>query len=166
MERNPSWKEDFPVSRDDDAYATRRQFMELLGLTSVAFFVGACAAAARRLWTRFDGVQRSPIAIAGLEEIPIGGQKVFRYPTADDPCILLRLEQNRFVAYEQRCTHLSCPVHFNAARNQLVCPCHLGFFDVIDGRPTAGPPRRSLKRLNIHVEGAQVWVRSGEAKDA
>ena len=160
------WREDFPISSGDDAYATRREFMKFLGLTSVAFFFGTCAAAARRLWTSFKIDGRQGVAIAHVDEIPVGGQKLFRYPTSEDPCILIRLAPDKFVAYEQRCTHLSCPVHFNAASNQLVCPCHKGFFDAVDGRPTAGPPKRSLTRFDITVQNAQVWVRFEEVKNA
>jgi len=166
MQVNPRWRQDFPVSCDDDTYATRREFMKFLGLTSVAFLVGTCAAAARRWWIQLRGAQSRPIAIARLEDIPVGGHKLFRRPSEDDPCILLRLGPERFVAFEQRCTHLSCPVHFNAANNQLVCPCHHGFFSAEDGRPIAGPPKRGLTRLAISVQGAQVWVRFGKDEKA
>jgi len=153
------WKEDFPVSCDDDTYATRREFMKFLGLTSVAFFIGTCAAAAGQWWNRIRAGQSASIAIADLEEIPVGGHKLFRYPTGNDPCILLRLESEKFVAFNQRCTHLSCPVHFNSDTKQLICPCHFGFFSAEDGRPIAGPPKRRLTKLAISVQSAQVWVR-------
>ena len=166
MQNNTRWRRDFPVSCDDDTYATRRELMKFLGLTSIAFLAGTCAAPARRWWGQFSTAQSGSIAIAGLEEIPVGGHKLFRRPAEDDPCILLRLESERFVAFEQRCTHLSCPVYFNAADNQLVCPCHHGFFSADDGRPIAGPPKRGLTRLPISVQGAQVWVRFAKGERA
>jgi nitrite reductase/ring-hydroxylating ferredoxin subunit len=160
MASEPRWRDDFPVSCDDDAYATRREFMRFLGLTSVGFFLGTCAAAVRGWWVRMRAVRSPAVAIAELEEIPVGGCKVFRYPTENDPCILLRLQPEKFVAFNQSCTHLACPVHFDASANQLVCPCHLGFFSVEDGRPIAGPPKRPLTKLSISVQSAQVWVRA------
>jgi nitrite reductase/ring-hydroxylating ferredoxin subunit len=159
MSRDARWKEDFPVSAGDDAYATRRELLKFLGLTSVALFLGTCATAARRLWTDFKRSRTPALTIAQLEEIPVGGHKLFRFPTADDPCILLRLDAATFVAYEQRCTHLSCPVYFNAASRQLMCPCHKGAFSAVDGRPMAGPPKRSLTGFEVSVRNAQVRVR-------
>ena len=45
-----------------------------------------------------------------------------------------------FRAFSAICTHLGCIVGWDAARHQIACPCHAGFFD-INGRPVAGPPR-------------------------
>ncbi len=32
------------------------------------------------------------VAVAAADEIAVGGVKIFAYPTADDPCILVRTE--------------------------------------------------------------------------
>ena len=45
--------------------------------------------------------------------IPVGGVKLFRYPTANDPCILVRTPDRNLVAYSQKCTHLSCAVYYS-----------------------------------------------------
>ena len=39
------WRQDFPVPSGEDSYVTRREFTKFLGLTSVAFLIGTCAAA-------------------------------------------------------------------------------------------------------------------------
>jgi len=159
---NSHWKQDFPVPSGEDSYVTRREFTKFLGLTSLAFFVGTCATLGRKLVKRIRGEKPDGVAIAGLTELPIGGYKLFRYPTENDPCILLRLSEEQFVAFDQRCTHLSCPVIFQATTKQLVCPCHEGFFSAEDGRVLAGPPKRALARLSVVTQNAQVWVRGGE----
>jgi Rieske Fe-S protein len=100
------------------------------------------------------------VEIAGIEDVPVGGYKLFRYPTEDDPCILMRLSESQFVAFDQRCTHLSCPVLFDAAAKQLVCPCHAGYFSAEDGRALAGPPKRGLDRLEVTTTSAKIFVRS------
>jgi Rieske Fe-S protein len=79
--------------------------------------------------------------------------KLFHYPTPDDPCLLLRLSTDRFVAYSQKCTHLSCAVYYQPERERLFCPCHEGVFDVVTGEPTAGPPQRRLPRIALRREG-------------
>ena len=157
------WKQDFPIPSAEDSYVTRREFAKFLGLTSFAFFVGTFATAGRKLLKCIRGENSEAVAIADLGEVPIGGYKLFRYPTKNDPCILLRLSEDQFVAFDQRCTHLSCPVLFDAASKKLVCPCHEGFFSAEDGRVLSGPPKRALTRLSVTTQNAQVWVKkSGE----
>jgi len=156
----PRWKQDFPVPSGEDSYATRREFTKFLGLTSVAFLAGTVVAAARKLWKQARASQSDSVAIATLEEIPAGGSKLFRYPTQDDACILLRLAPDKFVAFNQNCTHLNCPVHFDEANSRLACPCHHGFFSAEDGQAVAGPPRRGLAALTVSVRDGQVWVQN------
>ena len=152
------WKHDFPVPSAEDSYVTRREFTKFLGLTSIAFLVGTCAAAGRKLAKKIFPRPVSSVAVADIHEIPVGGYKLFRYPTEADPCILLRLAEDKFVAFDQRCTHLSCPVFFDAARKQLACPCHEGFFSAEDGRPMAGPPKRALTQFSVTTDNARVLV--------
>ena len=152
------WKQDFPVPSEEDSYVTRREFTKFLGLTSVAFLIGTFTAAARKLWKSGRAKPAVAVPVAGVEELAVGGYKLFRYPTGSDPCILLRLSHDKFVAFNQNCSHLSCPVHFNAATGQLVCPCHRGFFSAENGWPVSGPPRRPLEALAISIGNNQVWV--------
>jgi Rieske Fe-S protein len=155
------WKKDFPIPSAEDSYVTRREFTKFLGLTSVAFLLGTFATAGRTLAKRIFGQDSTSVAVANIEEVPVGGYKLFRYEK-NDPGILLRLSEDRFVAFDQRCTHLSCPVIFDPAARQLACPCHAGYFSAEDGRPLAGPPKRALARLEVTTQNAQVWVRRTE----
>jgi nitrite reductase/ring-hydroxylating ferredoxin subunit len=155
------WKKDFPIPSAEDSYVTRREFTKFLGLTSVAFLIGTLATAGRTLAKRMLGRNSASVAVAGVGELPVGGYKLFRYEK-DEPGILLRLSEDKFVAFDQRCTHLSCPVIFDPAAHQLVCPCHAGYFNAEDGRPLAGPPKRALAQLEITTQTGQVWVRRTE----
>jgi len=83
----------------------------------------------------------------------------------DDACILLRLSPEKFVAFNQNCTHLNCPVHFESASSRLVCPCHHGFFNAEDGQTLSGPPRRGLAALSVSVRDGKVWVQSQTEKE-
>jgi Rieske Fe-S protein len=149
---------DFPISIEEDSYVTRREFTKFLGMTSLAFFVGTFIAAGRKLWKRATASDASAVCVTTTDEVSVGGYKLFRYPTENDPCILLRLAPEKFVAFNQNCTHLACPVFFDAAVNQLACPCHKGFFSAEDGRVLAGPPKRPLEKLEVSVREGRVWV--------
>ena len=155
---------DFPIRADEDSYVTRREFTKFLGLTSLAFFAGTCVAAGRKLWKRATAGRMAAAPVSAVEEVPVGGYKLFRYPAENAPCILLRLDAAKFVAFNQSCTHLACPVYFNAANRQLECPCHKGFFSAEDGRVLGGPPKRPLEALSVSIRNGHVWVGLEEEK--
>ena len=75
------------------------------------------------------------------------GSLLFRYPTDEDPCILVRDAAGRFDAFSQVCTHLSCAVVHRPGDDVLACPCHKGSFSAREGLPVAGPPTRRLPRI-------------------
>jgi Rieske Fe-S protein len=142
----PRWREDFPILWDEDHYVTRRELAKFLTLgsgTVVAATVGV-AMVGDRLRPRGAQERRR---IEGAQALAPGTSLLFRYPTDDDPCILLRLPGGKLAAYSQVCTHLSCAVVHRRGSGGLLCPCHEGHFDSVDGRPTAGPPTRRLPRV-------------------
>ena len=94
--------------------------------------------------------------LARVAEVPEGSAFYFHYPTPEDQAVLLHLPGGRFVAYSQKCTHLSCSVYFQPERDRLLCPCHEGVFDPRTGDPVAGPPVRRLPRIELRREGDQL----------
>ena len=97
-------------------------------------------------------------ALGSLEQTPTGGVIEFRYPGEDDPCLLLRLDADRIVAYSQQCTHLSCAVIPDLSQGLLRCPCHHGSFNIDEGRAIAGPPRRPLPRITLEVRDGTIYA--------
>jgi Rieske Fe-S protein len=95
-----------------------------------------------RAWFRRRFLPRN--AVARANEIPVGGVKLFTYPSARDPCILVRTAPDSYVAYSQTCTHRGCAVTYSPESNRLECPCHRGAFAVATGAALAGPPPRPL----------------------
>jgi len=154
----PCWRTDFPVNWEEDHQVSRRQFTTLLTLLSGALFLGTGLVGLREWWRRKFSPSPSTVRIAQVAELPVGGVKLFHYPTADAPCLLIHLSADHFVAYSQQCTHLSCPVIYQAAEQQLHCPCHKGAFAVEDGRVLAGPPQRSLPRITLQFAHGEVWA--------
>ena len=151
------WREQFPVNWTDDEYRSRRDFTRLLGLTSLAFVVGHLWIIARNL-SRREKQKPPPLSIARADDVPVGGFKFFNYPSQNDPCVLVRLAQNDWVAFEQKCTHLSCPVIPQPQQGRFFCPCHEGVFDIATGEPISGPPRRPLVRITVTARTGQVYA--------
>lgn len=152
----PGWRLDFPIDWPRDHYVQRREFLKFLCLTSLGFAVGqACLLG--DAWLRLPRAA-SALAITRLDELAVGATRTFAYPTAGDPCLLIRLAEDRFVAFGQKCTHLSCAVVPQVDRRRLYCPCHEGAFDLESGRPIQGPPRRPLPRVTLEIRGDTVYA--------
>jgi Rieske Fe-S protein len=149
---DPLWRDEFSVHTADERYVTRRQFSKFLVLTSLAMVAGQVWILVKS-WFAGKPATTPPTPVARKGEIAVGEVKLFTYPTAEDHCILVRTAPETYVAYSQKCTHLSCAVFYSRESNQLECPCHKGFFAVDDGRVLAGPPRRPLPRIELETRG-------------
>jgi nitrite reductase/ring-hydroxylating ferredoxin subunit len=153
----PKWRRDFPIDWTQDEYVSRRELVKFIVLTSAAMVIG-------QFWIVLKSAFRRPAApshalpIARVDEVPIGGAKTFTYPEGSTPRLLVRTGAAAFVAYDQQCTHLLCPVVPAVDIGRLHCPCHNGWFDLETGRPVAGPPQRALPRILVEVRDGSVYA--------
>lgn len=72
---------------------------------------------------------------------------------------LLREKGDRFVAFAVYCTHLGCPVRWEASAQLFMCPCHGGVY-YSDGTVAAGPPPRPLPHYPVRVRNGEVEIRT------
>ena len=91
-----------------------------------------------------------------MGEIPVQGVKLFTYPGPEDSCILVRTSEDRYAAFSQKCTHLSCAVYYVAEKRRLECPSHQGYFSIEDGSVLQGPPTRPLPRVILERRGTEL----------
>ena len=163
LDEQPAWRQDFPIDWPQDQYVERRDFVKFLTLTSFAFVVGQLWIAGKswvRLRTPPPGSQR----IASRNELAVGQSLVFDYPAQHDSCLLVRVAQDEFVAFGQKCTHLSCAVIPRPDEGVFHCPCHEGIFDLRSGRVLAGPPPRPLPRIVLEFRGDDIYATGVEAR--
>ena len=166
--KEPLWKDEFSVFTSDERYVTRRQFTKFLTLASLGMFVG-------NLWillkSRFAKTPAFPtIEVAELNEIPVRGVKLFTYPTPQDHCIMIRTSEEEYVAYSQKCTHLSCAVYYSAkerpARMSVPSRLFLGERRFGFARSAAASPSADHSRTRRHQarrdcsEGNLTWPTS------
>lgn len=151
----PAWRQDFPIDWPQDLYVERRDFVRFLVLTSAAMALGQVTIGIQN-WYRKRRGQPSIQRIASVDALAVGGALGFTYPNEHEPCLLVRLTASSFVAFNQKCTHLSCAVIPRPAEGIFHCPCHEGRFDLQTGVPTAGPPRRPLTRIVLEVRGNDI----------
>ncbi len=72
---------------------------------------------------------------------------------------VVRLPAQGIVAFGPQCTHLGCAYHWEEAKNEFLCPCHMSMFSV-DGKVLSGPAPRPLDRYQTKVQGGNLWVGS------
>ncbi len=156
--RNPSsaplWQDEFSVLTADERYVNRRQFTKFLTLTSFGMLAGNLWILVRSWFHRAPAYPR--MALGAADGLEVGGVRMFAYPTPEDPCILVRTGTDAYVAYSQKCTHLSCAVYYSKDENRLECPCHKGFFSITDGSVLAGPPARPLPRVVLERQNGEL----------
>ncbi len=145
------WRSEFPYHWDADDLVSRRQLLRFAVYTSGALFSTTAVLALLGLFQRPRRTAPQPVAHVG--DIPEGQAFYFHYPQPDDQAMVLHLPGGQFVAYSQKCTHLSCAVYYQGAQGRLYCPCHDGVFNPMTGDPEAGPPQRRLPRIMLRQDG-------------
>lgn len=154
-EREPLWREELSVFASDERYVGRRQFAKFLVLGSLGMFAGNLWLLAKSLF-RPAAARLPALPVSRLSELPVGGVKQFTYPGEGDHCLLIRYAADRWAAYSQKCTHLSCAVYYQPEHGRIYCPCHEGIFDPQTGEPIAGPPQRRLPQIELREDGGQL----------
>src|SRR5690606_31983056 len=104
------WRQDFPIDWPEDEYVSRRDLVKFMLLTSGAFVAGQAWLVVKKLLDRRAPLPDDATQVATVAELPVGGAKTFTYPEGSTPRLLVRTGEDAFVAYDQQCTHLLCPV--------------------------------------------------------
>lgn len=153
----PLWRRDFPYEALGEEEVTRREFARYLAL-GAGILAGANVGLA--LWTQLRTINTgTPRPIVALDNVPIGDTYLFHYPGSDDPAILLRVANDRVVAFSQKCTHLGCVVYYERDERRWHCPCHEGNFDELTGDVLSGPPPRPLGRIDVEIrDDGKIWA--------
>jgi Rieske Fe-S protein len=155
-EAQPRWRQDFPIDQPQYDYISRRDLVKFLILVSASFTAGQTGLL---VLAQLRGAEAPPaMAIARVDEVAVGQTLVFHYPEGSPANILTRVDQETFVAYSQQCTHLLCPVIPEPEHGVIHCPCHEGYFDLLTGRPIAGPPNRPLTRITLEIRDGQIFA--------
>ena len=78
--------------------------------------------------------------------------------TANDgtDAILFKTKDEKVYALSRICTHEGCSVDFDLVQNKLICPCHGATYEALDGNVISGPTQRSLKKINVKIDGDNV----------
>lgn len=108
------------------------------------------------------------LPIAQAAKLEANAPLSFQYPDASSPCTLVKLGQavpggvgpdRDIVAYSTLCTHMGCPVGYDAASRTFKCPCHFSMFDAEKaGQMICGQATENLPRIVLEYNGADGTV--------
>jgi thiosulfate dehydrogenase [quinone] large subunit len=90
--------------------------------------------------------------ITTLDRLPVGKAIGFTAPGVG-AAVLVRLANDRVVAYSRTCTHAGCLVGYDSSNRILFCPCHGAEFDPARGAaPIAGPAPTALQMIQVEID--------------
>jgi Rieske Fe-S protein len=140
---------------------SRRSFLKvlqkLLAATGLAALAGPIVA---YFWpTHLEEVPSEPVPVGPEDSIPVGEAKMVRFGRY--PAIVLNTPEG-IRAYSAVCTHFACIVKWDPESNLIVCPCHEGYFEPLNGAVISGPPPRPLDRIRHYVQDGTLYI-GGEA---
>jgi Rieske Fe-S protein len=139
------------------AEITRRDFMKFANRALAVTGVAAIAVpfVAYFYPPELEEIPSEPVLVGAESEIPVGTSKTVRFGRY--PALVLNTPQG-LKAYSAVCTHFACIVKWDPDKNQIMCPCHEGYFDPLDGHVLAGPPPTPLAALKVEVVDGQIFV--------
>ena len=143
--------------------AGRRQFIGyLLGFSVLATLAGVMTPILGYLWppsrTSTGGAGR--VEVGTVADFPVGQGQVVA--VNDKPVVVVNTPQGGLKAYSAICTHLACISEWDQERQFILCPCHDGRFNPVNGAVISGPPPSPLPQLSLIVEGDVVYVGDGQ----
>ena len=62
------------------------------------------------------------------------------------------------------CSHMECPVRWEAELRQFLCPCHGGLYD-LTGQNVGGPPPKPLPEYVHRIEGTRLYIQNRFTED-
>jgi menaquinol-cytochrome c reductase iron-sulfur subunit len=107
--------------------------------------------------------------VGDMAEFPIGTTKLVTFINADplpwagttakSAAWVRRETETDFIAFSANCTHLGCPVRWEAKAELFMCPCHGGVY-YKNGAVAAGPPPKPLVQYQIRVNKDTVEIKT------
>jgi len=139
---------------------SRRRFLQTVQAALAATGVAAVAGPVVAFFYPPKLVHEPEEAVAAgpLAELPVGSSVMV--PFGRYPALVVHTAVG-LRAYSAVCTHFACICQYDPELDQIVCPCHEGYFRSEDGGIISGPQPRPLKALSVKVVGGTVYVGGG-----
>jgi cytochrome b6-f complex iron-sulfur subunit len=143
-----------PTSEEELA---RRKVLTLIGTGALTIAgLGSAITTLRFLEPSIVYEEDARVTVGRPEEVPLGAVLVL----TKQKLYVIRSAAGIF-ALSSTCTHLGCMTRYVPESAQLACPCHGSRFS-LEGKVTAGPAPRPLRRLQVTLERGLLVVDSSK----
>lgn len=95
-----------------------------------------------------------PTVITFMSQVKIGWEE----KKVERDVWVVKKPDGAITVFSPICPHLGCGYHWNEAKREFICPCHLSIYD-INGKVLSGPAPRPLDTLPYKVENGLLYVR-------
>ncbi len=133
----------------------RRSFLKLLtsilGLTALGAFIYPLF----RFLLPVEAASRVRRVEIPKSDVPLGAS--YDLMIGVTPAILVNTKDKGILAFSRVCTHLGCLVKFDKDRQEFICPCHAGTFN-LEGNVLSGPPPKPLPKFSVRIEGNNLVI--------
>jgi menaquinol-cytochrome c reductase iron-sulfur subunit len=129
----------------------------VVGLPLVGFLLAPLFRRQPPVWrdvgplTNFPLGETSKVIFADSSALTWGGSD------SETAAWLRRVDKDTFQAFAVDCTHLGCPVRWEASAELFMCPCHGGVY-YKNGEVAAGPPPHALQQFPVRILNNAVQV--------
>ena len=140
---------------------TRKDFLKVFNgfLTATGLAVIGAPIVAYFFPAKLEEVPSEPVPVGSVDELPPDASKTVNFGRY--PALVINTSEG-LRAYSAVCTHFACIVKWDPESGEIVCPCHEGYFDPLDGGVISGPPPTPLEPIQVEVIDGQIYI-GGEA---
>ena len=139
---------------------TRKDFLKLTKNVFTVIGLGAVVGPVIAYFypAELEETPLDPVAAGSIDEIPVGKSKKVQFGRY--PAIVVHTSEG-IKAYSAVCTHFACITAWDEEAGKIVCPCHEGYFDPIDGSVVSGPPPSPLESLQVEIIEGNIYLQVG-----
>jgi menaquinol-cytochrome c reductase iron-sulfur subunit len=112
-----------------------------------------------KLWRKVGELNTFKVGTTNLVTFENADPEKWSGVTSKSAAWLRRDEENKFTAFSANCTHLGCPVRWEADAHLFMCPCHGGVY-YKDGSVAAGPPPKSLVQYPVRINKNAIEIQT------
>ncbi len=136
----------------------RRLITFLLGFSTIATLGGMLTPIIGYLWppSRRSGEGGGQVQVGTSVDFPVGQGQVIS--VNNKPVIVVNTAQGGLKAFSAICSHLGCIVEWDQARQLILCPCHDGRFNALNGAVISGPVPAPLPELTLTLKDDAIYI--------
>ena len=131
----------------------------MAGVPVLSYILAPVSRKMQRQWVSVGPAERFAVGDTVLVSFENPAARVWAGVTGKTGAWVRRVGEGDFIAFVLNCSHLGCPVSWEASPKMFICPCH-GSVYYEDGTVAAGPAPFPLQRFRVRVRGGQVELQS------